>query len=327
MGWDDNGPTMVAISLCNVLVELIVGAVWLGLWLDYDMAANCDKELQWWYLFILGGMLFGLVCEVGVAISAKIRSETLIQMCKILCTLDQLFELGVMLWGVALAWGTKSDRVDTGGCKVLAMFQKINVTAILIVCSLVVCMIGVGGDPDEKSTEMTSIDPTSRVMSGSRYLVRQGSLWMGLDDDPGLEPPILCNILMELIFGAVCLGLWLDYDMTENCDKKLQLWYLLLMGGILFGLVCEFGVIISAKIIGSDTFTFIFKGLYYLDNSFELCLMLWGLGLGYGKKKDRIDTGGCKVPAMFQKISVMFILCLYSVWAFLDVQRRKANEG
>ena len=52
MGWDDNGPTMVAISLCNVLVELIVGAVWLGIWLDYDMAANCDKELQWWYLFI-----------------------------------------------------------------------------------------------------------------------------------------------------------------------------------------------------------------------------------------------------------------------------------
>jgi len=121
----------VAISLCNVLVELIVGAVWLGIWLDYDMAANCDKELQWWYLFILGGILFGLVCEVGVAISAKIRSETLIQMCKILCTLDQLFELGVMLWGVALAWGTKRYRIDTGGCKVPAMFQKISVMLIL----------------------------------------------------------------------------------------------------------------------------------------------------------------------------------------------------
>ena len=139
-----------------------------------------------------------------------------------------------------------------------------------------------------------------------------------MDDDPGLEPPILCNILMELIVGAVCLGLWLDYDVAENCDKKLQLWYLLLMGGILFGLVCEVGVIIFAKIIRSDTFTFIFKLLYYLDSLFKFCLMLWGVGLGYGKKKDRIDTGGCKVPAMFQKISVMLILWLYVVWAWLE---------
>ena len=144
----------MAISLCNILMQLIGGAVWLGIWLDYDMAANCDKELQWWYLFILGGMLFGLVCEVGVAISAKIRSETLMQMCKILCTLDQLFELGVMLWGVALAWGKKSDRIGAGGCKVLATWQKVNATTILVIASLVMCMILTGGGEDaEKSTE------------------------------------------------------------------------------------------------------------------------------------------------------------------------------
>ena len=46
-------------------------------------------------------------------------------------------------------------QVDPGGCQVLAMFQKINATAILVVCGCVVCMIG-GGD-SEKSTEMTRI--------------------------------------------------------------------------------------------------------------------------------------------------------------------------
>ena len=153
-GNDEEPPSLVAAAQCNFIVNLIMGAVWLGLWLGYGKAENCDKELQWWYLFILGGMLFGLVCEVGVAISAKIRSETLMQMCKILCTLDQLFELGVMLWGVALAWGKKSDRIGAGGCKVLATWQKVNATTILVLASLAMCMILTGGGEDaEKSTE------------------------------------------------------------------------------------------------------------------------------------------------------------------------------
>lgn len=72
----------------------------------------------------------------------------------ILHTLDQLFELGVMLWGVALAWGAKRDRVGAGGCKVLATWQKVNATTILVLASLAMCMILFGGGEDaEKSTE------------------------------------------------------------------------------------------------------------------------------------------------------------------------------
>ena len=147
-------PSIVAAAQCNILTELIMGAVWLGLWLGYGKAENCDKELQWWYLFILGGVLFGLVCDVGVIIAAKRESKGALKMCKILHNLDQLFELGVMLWGVALAWGTKSDRIGAGGCKVLATWQKVNATVILVLASLVMCMIMTGGGEDaEKSTE------------------------------------------------------------------------------------------------------------------------------------------------------------------------------
>ena len=81
-------------------------------------------------------------------------------MCKILHNLDQLFELGVMLWGIDLAWGKKSDRVGAGGCKVLATLQKVQATTILVLASLAMCMILTGGGEDaEKSTEMTNFNP------------------------------------------------------------------------------------------------------------------------------------------------------------------------
>ena len=69
--------------------------------------------------------------------------------------LDQLFECGVMLWGIALAYGKKSDRVGAGGCKVLATFQKVNslMTISFLGFSLMAIMNG-GGEDDEKSTEM-----------------------------------------------------------------------------------------------------------------------------------------------------------------------------
>ena len=155
-------PSPVAEAMCALIVNLIVAAAWLGLWVDYDMAENCDKELRLWYDLVLGGMAFGLACDLGAVIAARLESSWL-KICKVLHNLDQLFELGVMLWGIALAYGTKSDRVGTGGCKVLATWQKINATFILVAASLAMCMILTGGGEDaEKSTEMY-VDPDHHV--------------------------------------------------------------------------------------------------------------------------------------------------------------------
>ena len=148
-------PSPVAVAQCNLIVNLIMGAVWLGLWLGYGKAENCDKDLRLWYDLFLGGVLFGLACDVGVVVAAKRESKGALKMCRLLHTLDQLFELGVMLWGVALAWGAKRDRVGAGGCKVLATWQKVNATFILVVASLAMCMILTGGGEDaEKAEEM-----------------------------------------------------------------------------------------------------------------------------------------------------------------------------
>ena len=147
-------PSPVAEAMCALIVNLIVAAAWLGLWVDYDMAENCDKELRLWYDLVLGGMAFGLACDLGAVIAARLESKPLLKMCKVLHNLDQLFELGVMLWGIAVAYGKKSDRVGAGGCKVLATWQKVNATFILVVASLAMCMILTGGGEDaEKSTE------------------------------------------------------------------------------------------------------------------------------------------------------------------------------
>ena len=148
-------PSPVAVAQCALLIDLVVGAVWFGIWADYDMAENCDKKLQLWYDLVLGGLLFGLVCDVGHVIAAKKESKPALKMCKVLIKLDQLFECGVMLWGVDLAYGKKSDRVGAGGCKVLATWQKVNATFILVVASLAMCMILTGGGEDaEKAEEM-----------------------------------------------------------------------------------------------------------------------------------------------------------------------------
>ena len=147
-------PSPVAEAMCALFGNLIMGATWLGLWVNYDMAENCDKELRLWYDLVLGGMAFGLACDVGTVIAARLESKPAQKMCKVLHTLDELFELGVMLWGVALAWGAKSDRVGAGGCKVLATWQKVNATTILVLASLAMCMILFGGGEDaEQSTE------------------------------------------------------------------------------------------------------------------------------------------------------------------------------
>ena len=147
-------PSPVAEAMCALIVNLIVAAAWLGLWVDYDMAENCDKELRLWYDLVLGGMAFGLACDLGAVITARLESSWL-KICKVLHNLDQLFELGVMLWGIALAYGKKSDRVGAGGCKVLATWQKVNATFILVVASLAMCMILTGGGEDaEKAEEM-----------------------------------------------------------------------------------------------------------------------------------------------------------------------------
>merc|ERR1719271_759189 len=101
-------------------------------------------------------MAFGLACDLGTVIAAKMESKPALKMCKVLHTLEELFELGVMLWGIDLAWGKKSDRVGAGGCKVLATWQKVNATTILVVASLAMCMILTGalcggGEDSEKS--------------------------------------------------------------------------------------------------------------------------------------------------------------------------------
>ena len=150
-------PSPVAVAQCTLIVNLMVCATWLGLWAEYDMAENCDKELRLWYDLVLGGMAFGLACDLGAVIAAKLESSWL-KICKVLHNLDELFELGVMLWGIALAYGKKSDRVGAGGCKVLATWQKVNATTILVVASLAMCMILTGalcggGEDAEKSTE------------------------------------------------------------------------------------------------------------------------------------------------------------------------------
>ena len=146
-------PSPVAEAMCALIVNLLVAATWLGLWVDYDMAENCDKELRLWYDLVLGGMAFGLACDLGVVIAARKESKPLLKMCKVLHNLDQLFELGVMLWGIALAYGKKSDRVGAGGCKVLATWQKVNATFILVVASLAMCMILTGGGEDAEKAE------------------------------------------------------------------------------------------------------------------------------------------------------------------------------
>ena len=63
-------PSPVAEAMCALIVNLIVGAAWLGLWVDYDMAENCDKELRLWYDLVLGGIAFGLACDLGAVIAA-----------------------------------------------------------------------------------------------------------------------------------------------------------------------------------------------------------------------------------------------------------------
>ena len=150
-------PSPVAVAQCTLIVNLMVCATWLGLWVEYDMAENCDKELRLWYDLVLGGMAFGLACDLGAVIAARLESKPLLKMCKVLHNLDQLFELGVMLWGIALAYGKKSDRVGAGGCKVLATWQKVNATFILVVASLAMCMILTGGGEDAEKAEETYV--------------------------------------------------------------------------------------------------------------------------------------------------------------------------
>ena len=57
-------PSPVAVAQCTLIVNLMVCATWLGLWAGYDMAENCDKELRLWYDLVLGGMAFGLACDL-----------------------------------------------------------------------------------------------------------------------------------------------------------------------------------------------------------------------------------------------------------------------
>ena len=74
MGTTKEPPSPVAVAQCNLIVNLIMGAVWLGLWLGYGKAENCDKDLRLWYDLFLGGVLFGLACDVGVVVAAKRES-------------------------------------------------------------------------------------------------------------------------------------------------------------------------------------------------------------------------------------------------------------
>ena len=74
-GNDEEPPSPVAVAQCNLIVNLIMGAVWLGLWLGYGKAENCDKDLRVVVRSFLGGVLFGLICDVGVVVAAKRESK------------------------------------------------------------------------------------------------------------------------------------------------------------------------------------------------------------------------------------------------------------
>jgi len=158
-------PSPAAVAQCALLIDLVVGAVWFGIWADYDMAENCDKKLQLWYDLVLGGLLFGLVCDVGHVIAAKKESKPALKLCKVLIKLDQLFECGVMLWGVDLAYGKKSDRVGAGGCKVLATFQKVNSLMTISFLGLVLMAIMNGGG-EEDPLKSTGAPPRQELEEG-----------------------------------------------------------------------------------------------------------------------------------------------------------------
>ena len=155
----------MAVAQCTLIMELVMGAVWFGLWADYDMAENCDKKLQLWYALMLGGIVFGLICQVGVVIAAKKESKPALKLCKVLIKLDQLFECGVMLWGVDLAYGKKSDRVGAGGCKVLATFQKVNSLMTISFLGLVLMAIMNGGG-EEDPLKSTGAPPRQELEEG-----------------------------------------------------------------------------------------------------------------------------------------------------------------
>ena len=155
----------MAVAQCTLLINLVISAAWLGLWAGYDMAENCDKELRLWYDLVLGGMAFGLACDLGAVIAARLESSWL-KICKVLHNLDELFELGVMLWGIDLAWGKKSDRVGAGGCKVLATWQKVNATAILCFGALVLgaVLFGAGEDAEKAEENFVAAEMRSPAM-------------------------------------------------------------------------------------------------------------------------------------------------------------------
>jgi len=109
--------------------------------------------------------------------------------------LDQLFEMGVMLWGVALAYPVKkSDRIGAGGCKVLATFQKVNAIATLSFGGLVLATILWGGGEDpEKTTEMHArqeLEERVRVSHRTKTITKEeGGVLYVVDIRPGLSPP------------------------------------------------------------------------------------------------------------------------------------------
>ena len=159
-------PSPVAVAQCTLIMELVIGAVWFGLWAGYDMAENCDKDLRLWYALMLGGIVFGLICQVGLIIATKKESKPALKMCKVLMKLDQLFEMGVMLWGVALAYPVKkSDRIGAGGCKVLATFQKVNSLMTISFLGLVLMAIMNGGG-EEDPLKSTGAPPRQELEEG-----------------------------------------------------------------------------------------------------------------------------------------------------------------
>ena len=129
------------------------------------MAENCDKDLQLWYALMLGGIVFGLICQVGVVIAARKESKPALKLCKVLIKLDQFFEFGVHLWGVDLAYGKKSDRVGAGGCKVLATFQKVNSLMTISFLGLVLMAIMNGGG-EEDPLKSTGAPPRQELEEG-----------------------------------------------------------------------------------------------------------------------------------------------------------------